>query len=393
MKKLLLLNGSSSEIMLIKAAKRLGFYVITTGYNADLPGRKFADEYVEADYSNHEEILKLAKSLKIDAICANANDEGAMTAIYVAEQLGLPGVRDKLEISNIFHQKDKFKEFARKYNFLTPQSEMFQKENDAVQYLNEAPYPIIVKPTDRCGGLGVSEALNKEEGIASVQKAFQLSKTKKIVVEEYLPGRQYDFHTFLIDGKLAYYSASNEFNFKNPYRVNCLTIPADHPKKIEELLIHETERMAEILDMADGVFWIQYKIKDGKPYIIETARRCGGNNMLDLLSRGFQRDFGELVVRLETGLEYKSFLKSPVQVKCQGYQSLSPEKNGKVKGIYIAEHLKEHIYKEYYWFKEGEEITDYLYTSKGIIMFEYDTQEEMMEEVERINEDIRLIIE
>ncbi len=393
MKRLLLLNGSSSEIMLIEAAKRLGFYVITTGFNPELPGRKYADEYVEADYSNHGEILKLAQELKIDAICANANDEGAMTTIYVAEKLGLPGVRDKYEVAQIFHQKDKFKEFVNKYHFLTPQSEMFTDEENAIAYLDRIEYPLIIKPVDRSGGLGVSEAATREEAISGIKYAFEWSKAKRIVVEEYLPGRQYDFHTFLIDKKLAYYSTSNEYSFKNPYRVNCLTIPADHSDEITQILVKETERMAELLDLADGVFWLQYRIKNGKPYLIESARRCGGNNMLDLLSRGFRTDFGEWVLRLETGLEYKDFMKHPIPVKCQGYQCLAPAHNGTVKGVHINDELRKHIYKEYYWYKEGEEITNYKYANGGIILFEYDTPEEMAQEVMHINEDARLIVE
>lgn len=393
MKKLLVLNGSSSETMLIQAAKRLGFYVITTGMGESLPGRKYADQYVKADYSSHKEMLQLAKQLNIDAICANANDEGFLTAVDVAEKLGLPGVRDSYPVAEIFHKKDLFKQFAKEHHVLTPQSEMFETYSDAASYLETVRFPVIVKPVDRCGGLGVSEASDYGRGVEAVRKAFLMSKAGRIVIETYLPGRQYDFHTFLVDGRLAYYSASNEYSFQNPYRVNCLTIPADHDAAVTKKLVQETERMAQILHMADGVFWMQYKILDGEPWIIETGRRCGGNNMLDLLSRGFGTDFGEWVVRLETGLDYKQFAKNPVQVKCQGYQSLSPEKNGRIKGVYLADHLKEHIFQSYYWFQEGEEVTDYLYTSKGIVLFEYDTPEQMREEAARINEDARLVME
>ena len=124
-KKILILNGSSSEIMLIEAAKRLGYYVITSGNNPGLIGHRYADEYCPADFSNHDEILNLAKKRGIDAICANANDLGMLTAIYVAEQMGLPGVRDSYEISRVFHEKDLFKKFALENHFPTPKSVMF----------------------------------------------------------------------------------------------------------------------------------------------------------------------------------------------------------------------------------------------------------------------------
>lgn len=46
MKKLLILNGSFSEITLIQAAKKLGYYVITSGNNPQLIGHQYADGYL-----------------------------------------------------------------------------------------------------------------------------------------------------------------------------------------------------------------------------------------------------------------------------------------------------------------------------------------------------------
>lgn len=115
--------------------------------------------------------------------------------------------------------------------------------------------------------------------------------------------------------------------------------------------------------------------------------------MLDILSRGYGKDFGEWVVRLETGLDYDSLSEKLVHKKCQAYQSLMAERNGKLRGAYIAEELRKHIYKEYYWYKEGDQVTDYLYERWGIVLFEYDTQEEMMDVVRRVNDMAKVIME
>ena len=67
MKKLLMLNGSHSEISMIEAAKALGYYVITTGNNPNLIGHKYANEYIFGDYSDKEAMLKLAQKEKIQS--------------------------------------------------------------------------------------------------------------------------------------------------------------------------------------------------------------------------------------------------------------------------------------------------------------------------------------
>lgn len=389
-KRLLILNGSSSEIMLIQAAKRLGYYVITTGNNPNLIGHKYADEYYNADFSNHSEILELAKRIRIDAICGNANDLGMLTAIYVAEQLHLPGVRDKYAVSKIFHEKDLFKEFAIRNGFLTPESHMFTEATSALVYLKNVQFPVMIKPVDLSAGRGVSKVFNYEDGSHAIEAAFHQSKAGRVLIEDYIPGRQYDFHTIIINKKVAFYSASSEFSFKNPFQVSCLVIPADHSDQISNILKSEIERMAALLDIADGPLWLQYRIKDNKPVIIESARRCGGNNMLDILSRGYKKDFGEWVVRLETGMEYDDFSEQLIHTGCQAYQSLMAPRNGKISGVYIADELRKHIYKEYYWYKSGDTVADYLNERWGIVLFEYDTLQEIMETAKTINETARI---
>ena len=91
MKKLLILNGSFCEEPLIKTAKQMGFYVVTTGNMPELCGHKFSDKYINADYSNKEAILQIVKTEKIDHIVSCANDFGALTAAYVAEKMGWEG--------------------------------------------------------------------------------------------------------------------------------------------------------------------------------------------------------------------------------------------------------------------------------------------------------------
>ena len=56
MKKVLILNGSFCEVPIIKKAKELGYYVVTTGNMPNLVGHQYADEYIPADYSDKEAI-------------------------------------------------------------------------------------------------------------------------------------------------------------------------------------------------------------------------------------------------------------------------------------------------------------------------------------------------
>ena len=108
MKKVLILNGSFCEVPIIKKAKELGYYVVTTGNMPNLVGHQYADEYIPADYSDKEAILKICQENDIWRIISCANDFGVLTSAYVAEKMGWPG-HDTYEKAMIMHQRDLFK--------------------------------------------------------------------------------------------------------------------------------------------------------------------------------------------------------------------------------------------------------------------------------------------
>ena len=165
MKKLLVLNGSHSDIQLIKAGKALGYYVYTTGNRPDLIGHKYADEYIFGDFSKPEEIYELFKDKGLDAVCSCANDFGAITASYLSDRLGLPG-HDSYETTLILHHKDKFKRFSAEHDIHTPIASSYERIEDALAAADRK-YPLIVKPIDLTGGKGITRA-NNEIGRAHV---------------------------------------------------------------------------------------------------------------------------------------------------------------------------------------------------------------------------------
>ena len=50
--KVLLLCGSHNDLGLIRALRKLGAYIILTGNVCGLPGQRYADIYIQADYSD-----------------------------------------------------------------------------------------------------------------------------------------------------------------------------------------------------------------------------------------------------------------------------------------------------------------------------------------------------
>ena len=210
MKKALLLCASHNDFGLIRALRKLGYYIIVTGNKPGLPGQKWCDEFIQADYSDKELILSIAKEKRIDAIVQCCNDFGVYTATYVAEQLGLPGY-DSYNTCLTLHNKDLFKAFCKKYDIMSPISEGFSKFEEAESYLEETIYPIIIKPTDCSAGNGISKALNYDEAKKALLLAFRKSKVGRVVIEPFIDGTQHGFCTFLKDKKVVNVCSNNEY--------------------------------------------------------------------------------------------------------------------------------------------------------------------------------------
>ena len=194
MKKVLLLCASHNDLGLIWALRKLGYFIISTGSMPGLIGEKYVDEYIQADYSDKDLILNIAKQKNMDAVCPCCNDFGVYTAAYVAEKLGLPGY-DSYETTLILHNKDRFKRFAKENHIPTPEAKIFSDDQQAYEYIQKAAYPIIVKPTDCSAGNGIHKAEDKEEGFAAVKEAFLKSRAGRIVIEPYISGTQHGFCT------------------------------------------------------------------------------------------------------------------------------------------------------------------------------------------------------
>jgi len=383
--KLLVLNGSHSEIPLIQAGKKLGFQVITTGNAPQLIGHGYADEYHYADFSDKEEILKLATKLKIDFICSNANDFGAITAAYVAEKMGLPG-HDAHDIALTLHHKDLFKAFAIKHQIPTPYAESFIDAETAINAItDDEKFPLIIKPVDLTGGKGISQINDRREGVEAVRKAFNISREKRIVIEEFIKGTLHSFSTFVLDGKVVCYFSDNEFSYLNPYFVSTSAAPAINIDEVANTLIDAVETIAKLLSLQDGIFHIQYLFDGKKAKIIDITRRCSGDLYPYPVNYATHLDWAEWIVKAEAGIDCSDF-PSVKQVGYCGRHCIMAPCNGIVQHVHVSEYIAKNIYDSLLWWKKGEVIDHYMVQKLGIVCLSFDSMEEMLEKIAKINQ-------
>ena len=377
MKRILFVNGNYNDIPLIESAHKLGMYVITSGNDSRGEGHAFSDAYVACDYSDKEAMLKVAEKLHIDAICSCGNDFGATTAAYVAEKLGLPG-HDRYEVSRVFHEKDKFKKIVNQYGLLAPKSKSFMSGEEAISYLDDVRFPQIIKPVDLGGGKGISVANSIDEGVKSVQLAFKRSKIKHIVIEDYIKGTQHGFICYIKDKKVVFDYSTNDYSYLNPYMVWIgAGYPADGYKNVREKIIHDVELLARELKMADGFLTIQYMMKDGQAYYLETMRRCLGNMHFKCISEDVNFNLYDLFVATEAGEDTYTYLKAYEPTgKCSGFMGLYADHNGVYDDVVFDADFEKAIYEKKMLCEKGHIIENYLEDKLGMVWFSFSSAEQ-----------------
>ena len=398
-KKLLLLGGSHAEIPLIKAAKELGWYVITTGNNRDGLGHPYADKTVFADFSNKEAMLELARTEGVQAVCSGCNDFALLSTVYVCEKLGIPG-HDSYATSLEIHHKDKYRALATRLGIPTPSAKVVHNETEFEQAIATLEFPIIVKPVDLTGGKGIHRAANAIEAREAYKNATSRTREDHIVVEEFVQGTNHGFSAMLVKGKVAFAFADNEQYYINKYLVSGANTPSTTQNASLAKLREYSERIARELHLVDGILHIQYIEKaDGTPFIIEICRRPPGDLYIKFVKYATGIDYPKFIVMAETGMDISDITDSPTQGFWLRHCVMSDREadengcSGIVRDVSFAPEIQKNIVEKFLWFKPGETITDKLLYKAGIVFFKFDTLEEMTDKTARMTDLVKIVID
>lgn len=396
-KRILILNGGYSEIPLINAAKELNLYVVVTGNNDSLPGNKFADKYVKCDYSDSEQIAKLAVELHIDYVCSGCTDFAYFSTVYTSEKLDLPG-HDSLEITNTLHYKNLFRAFIKRIGLPFPQYvEISLKDfkNKTVEayrlYLKDKikniEFPLIVKPIDMMGGIGVKKCNNIDEIIETLNYTFDSSRSNKVLIEEFITGDNHGFTTIIRDSKVVFYMADKEYHDFNDYAVS--GTQTYFPEEIESMrLIEQIEKISSELRLVDGLVHLQYKVKkDGTPVIIEIMRRCPGDQYPLFVQYAAGVEYAKWIVKGECGFDLNDVRQSKIEFV--GRQVLICNQEGCIKGLtFLKNTYENNIIQINAYIPDNFITVDLLPKKMGAIFLKFKNEFEMDDIMSSIKDDI-----
>ena len=305
-KKLLILGGNPETTPLVEIANRMGVQtIVSSGRHTD-PAKKAAGKAYDVDGMDVPGLIALAREEQVDGVLVGVADILVPSYCKVCDALGLPCYATQ-QIVDVFAFKDVFKATCEKYG-VHGIPEYYLDADMKREDLDKIVYPVMVKPVDNGGGVGMTVAYNEEELKEGVKKALDASHQKRFIVEKYMlcddMGMYYTFKDGYCSASCIYdrYTTDEQPGLS---RV-CLggTYPSKHLDAYFEHMHPNVLRLFREIGIQNGVLMLSGFYEDGEFYVYDTGFRLQGEapHLLMKAIHGF--DQREMLIRFAlTGSE------------------------------------------------------------------------------------------
>jgi len=280
MKKILFLGSDPGTIDMIHYAKSIDMYTIVADwFDAEhSEAKREADDYWVMSYAEVDALEEKCRDESVEAVMAASSEFATGIMIELCERLGLPCYISKKSFS---YEKNKaeFKKICKLAGVPVPKDykisrDMLEEELELVEF------PVVVKPVDQCGSKGVTYCNNKEELIQACKKAREISDNPEIVVEQKIEGREFAAYYALADGEISLLFLHSELaaNKNMPGACFATSNVTDSVEKFVETVNESVINALKLCGCREHVAWVQMiQDKDGKFYVFELGYRLGAD--------------------------------------------------------------------------------------------------------------------
>lgn len=347
-KKLAVIGASYLQLPLVKKAKDMGLEVHCFAWAEGAVCKDLADYFYPVSIVEKENILDICRKVGIDGICTIASDVAAPTVAYIANKMKLVGndYEAAVRANNKYQMREAFMQAGvpcPNFMMVTPET-LYSSE--IIDGLREFQYPMITKPSDRSGSLGVSKIIMPSQFYHAVELAMEKSFSHQAMVEEFIEGREISVEFISYNSVHYPLQITDKVTTEAPHFVELEHHqPSTLSSDMFTIIYDITKNALNALGLTNGASHAEYKItKEGRIAIMEIGGRMGGDFI------------GSDLVRLSTGYD---FVKGVIEVALGEFSEPVKTLN-MCSGVYFlckeTEHLKETIenWKDNTSFVKGE---------------------------------------
>ncbi|PCJ95894.1 MAG: carbamoyl-phosphate-synthetase [Flavobacteriaceae bacterium] len=277
-KKIIILGGNPETAILVDTAVSMGIYTIVVDPNPDAPAKKNASEAHDIDGFEVDKIVQLAKDLKVDAVLVGVADVLVKPYQEICEKLNIHCYATK-EAVEAFCSKDGFKRYCDEFNIQDIPG-IYLEESSSIDKPEHMNYPLMIKPVDTGGGVGMKICRDDRDYQASIKTALKFSKKGVVLVEKYMDCDDMAAYYTFRNG-VPYISAiSDRVTTKKQGDASPVCIGAVYPSKYSDLFVKDVHpKLCELfkaLKIKNGILNIQFFVEDNVVYAYDPGFRLQG---------------------------------------------------------------------------------------------------------------------
>lgn len=277
-KKLLILGGNPETAELVKKANEIGVFTIVADPNHNAPAKTFSNKHYEIDGFDIPKLVQMARNESVDGVLVGVADILVQPYLQLCEVLNLPCYATR-EIIDSLTSKDGFDKAIKFYNIDGIPS-YYLGDNFNSCDLNNIQYPVIVKPVDSGGGVGICICKNEKELINSANIALSISKKGAFLTEKYMNCDDILAYYTFKNGEILLSAIADRITTKRQGASSPVCIAALYPSKYTEQFynfIHpKMVEMFKGLKIKDGILSIQFFVDGGKFFAYDPGFRLQG---------------------------------------------------------------------------------------------------------------------
>lgn len=298
-KKLLILGGNPETSPLVKLANEMGILTIVTSARRTDDAKKYAWKSFDVDGMDVPGLIALSREENVDGVLVGVADILVPSYCKVCDALGFPCYATQ-QIVDVFSFKDVFKSTCERFG-VHGIPEYYLDAQINPEDVAKIKYPVMVKPVDNGGGVGMTLCYNESELKAAVEKALEASHKKRFIVERYMDcddvGIYYTFKDGVCSASCIFdrYTSTEQ---PGKSRVNLGSIyPSKHINDYFNRMHQNALRMFHSIGIRDGVLLLSGFYEDGEFYMYDPGFRLQGEapHLLMKAINGF--DQREMLIR------------------------------------------------------------------------------------------------
>lgn len=281
--KKLLIVGSYNESDMVEVAHEMGLYVIVVDNVLDRKvahAKNVADEAWDISYTDIEAVAAKCREAGVDGVMAGYSEYRIMAAAQISKAIGKPFYATEEQV-DFTRNKRLFQEACAKYGIKTPHGYctnglISEEAKDKVEY------PVIVKPADCNGRVGISVCHDRKQLDEAIELALEKSRTHTYMIEDFLDGTEFSAVYTIKNGEMSLSCLNAKYITKDQRKENflcdCSIIPAAFVDDFKVQIDAKIKEFLKGMNAINGVANFQGMYTDHGIYLFEMGFRVNGNN-------------------------------------------------------------------------------------------------------------------